>query len=62
MLSSFEKGIITLINNALKGEKNPLPKDFDYSGLHDFSVKQKDTSPTPLWNLTMLCRRIYPKC
>lgn len=41
MLSSFEKGIITLINNALKGEKNPLPEDFDCSRLHDFSVSQK---------------------
>lgn len=41
MLSSFKRGIITLINNALKGEQNPLPEDFDYSRLYDFAVRQQ---------------------
>ena len=30
MLSSLEKGIITLVKNALKGEKQTLPEDFDF--------------------------------
>ena len=34
-------GIITLINNALKGEKKPLPDDFDYSRLYDFAKRQQ---------------------
>ena len=41
MLSSFKKGVITLINNALKGEKKSLPDDFDYSRLYNFAVKQQ---------------------
>lgn len=41
MLSSFETGIITLINNALKGENQPLPEDFDYSLVYDFGVKHQ---------------------
>lgn len=41
MLSSFKMGIITLINNALKGEKKPLPDDFDYSRLYDFAKRQQ---------------------
>lgn len=41
MLSSFKRGIITLINNALKGEKKSLPDDFDYLRLYDFAVKQQ---------------------
>ena len=41
MLSSFEKGIITLINNALKNENQPLPEDFDYSMVYDFGIKHQ---------------------
>ncbi|MBO5439483.1 MAG: nucleotidyltransferase family protein [Clostridia bacterium] len=41
MLSSFETGIITLINNALKGESKPLPTDFDYSQVYSFGVKHQ---------------------
>lgn len=41
MLSSFETGIITLINNALKGENQPLPEDFDYSQVYDFGIKHQ---------------------
>lgn len=41
MLSSFEKGIITLLNNALKGEGNQLPEDFDYSNVYEFGVKHQ---------------------
>ncbi|MBR2335337.1 MAG: nucleotidyltransferase family protein [Clostridia bacterium] len=41
MLSSFKLGILTLINNALKGEQNLLPEDFDYSKLYKFSVRQQ---------------------
>ncbi len=41
MLSSFETGIITLINNALKGENQPLPDDFDCSKVYDFGVKHQ---------------------
>ena len=41
MLSSFEKGIITLINNALKGENQPLPDDFDASDVYNFGVKHQ---------------------
>lgn len=41
MLSSFETGIITLLNNALKGENQPLPADFDYSKVYDFGIKHQ---------------------
>ena len=41
MLSSFETGIITLINNALKGENQPLPEGFDYSRVYDFGIKHQ---------------------
>lgn len=41
MLSSFERGIITLINNALNDTNNPPPDDFDYSKLYDFAAKQQ---------------------
>ena len=41
MLSSFETGIITLINNALKGENKPLPEDFDYSQVREFGLKHQ---------------------
>jgi hypothetical protein len=41
MLSSFERGIITLIKNALNGENEPLPEDFDYSKLYEFAIKQQ---------------------
>ena len=41
MLSSFETGIITLINNALKGENQPLPEDFDYSLVYKFGIKHQ---------------------
>ncbi len=41
MLSSFEKGIITLLNNALKCENQPLPTDFDYSKLYGFGIKHQ---------------------
>ena len=41
MLSSFKLGILTLINNALKGEQNLLPEDFDYSKFYDFAVRQQ---------------------
>ena len=41
MLSSFETGIITLINNALKGENQPLPEDFDYSKVYEFGSKHQ---------------------
>ncbi len=41
MLSSFETGIITLINNALKGENQPLPEDFDYSKVYDFGIRHQ---------------------
>lgn len=41
MLSSFETGIITLLNNALKGENQPLPADFNYSQVYKFGVKHQ---------------------
>ena len=41
MLSSFETGIITLLNNALKGENQPLPADFDYSRVYKFGIKHQ---------------------
>ena len=41
MLSSFEKGIITLINNALKCENQPLPEDFDYSAVYKLGLKHQ---------------------
>lgn len=41
MLSSFELGIITLINNALKRENQPLPEGFDYSRVHSFGLKHQ---------------------
>ncbi|MBO5440477.1 MAG: nucleotidyltransferase family protein, partial [Clostridia bacterium] len=41
MLSSFETGILTLINNALKGENQPLPEGFDYSAVYQFGVKHQ---------------------
>ena len=41
MLSSFETGIITLLNNALKGENQPLPADFDYSKVYKFGIKHQ---------------------
>ena len=41
MLSSFEQGIITLLNNALKGENQPLPEDFDYSKVYAFGIKHQ---------------------
>lgn len=41
MLSSFETGIITLINNALKCENQPLPSDFDYSKVYAFGLKHQ---------------------
>ena len=40
MLSSFKRGIITLVKNALKGENSPLPEDFDYSKLYQFATSQ----------------------
>ena len=41
MLSSFETGIITLLNNALKGESKTLPEDFDYSKVYKFGIKHQ---------------------
>ena len=41
MLSSFERGVIILINNALKGQNTPLPEDFDYSRLYEFAKMQQ---------------------
>jgi len=41
MLSSFETGIITLINNALKCENQPLPEDFDYSLVYKLGLKHQ---------------------
>ena len=41
MLTSFETGIITLLNNALKGENQPLPGDFDYSKIYNFGIKHQ---------------------
>ena len=41
MLSSFKRGIITLVKNALKGENSPLPEDFDYSKLLKFAISQQ---------------------
>lgn len=41
MLTSFETGIITLLNNALKGENQPLPEGFDYSKVYDFGIKHQ---------------------
>ncbi len=41
MLSSFKLGILTLINNALNGTKNPLPEDFNYSKLYNFAVRHQ---------------------
>lgn len=41
MLSSFERGVIILINNALKSENAPLPEDFDYSRLYEFAKSQQ---------------------
>lgn len=40
MLSSFKRGVITLVKNALKGENSPLPEDFDYSKLYRFAISQ----------------------
>ena len=39
MLSNFETGIITLLNNALKGEKQTLPEDFDYNSAYELGKK-----------------------
>ena len=41
MLSSFERGVIILINNALKSENTPLPEDFDYAKLYEFVKYQQ---------------------
>ncbi len=41
MLSSFERGVIILINNALKAQNTPLPEDFDYSRLYEFAKSQQ---------------------
>ena len=41
MLSSFKKGIIALINGALKGEKASPSEDFDYSRLYEFAIRQQ---------------------
>lgn len=41
MLTSFETGIITLLNNALKCENQPLPEGFDYSKVYGFGVKHQ---------------------
>ena len=41
MLTSFETGIITLLNNALKGENQPLPEGFDYSKVYNFGIKHQ---------------------
>ena len=41
MLSSFERGVIILVNNALKSENSPLPEDFDYSRLYGFAKDQQ---------------------
>ena len=41
MLSSFERGVMILINNAIKSENAPLPEDFDYSRLYEFARDQQ---------------------
>jgi hypothetical protein len=41
MLSNFETGIITLLNNALKGEKQTLPEDFDYNLAYELGKKHQ---------------------
>lgn len=41
MLTSFERGILTLVRNAVNGEKRPLPKDFDYKQAYEFGKKHQ---------------------
>ncbi len=41
MLSSLETGILTLIKNALKGEKHPLPADFDWKMAYEFGKRHQ---------------------
>lgn len=41
MLSSLEKGIITLVKNALKGEKQTLPEDFDFVEAYKIAKKHQ---------------------
>ncbi len=41
MQASFEGGILTLIKNAIKGEKHPLPKDFDWNLVYEFGKKHQ---------------------
>lgn len=41
MLSSFERGVTILINNALKNQNTPLPEGFDYSRLYELAKSQQ---------------------
>ena len=41
MLSSLENGILTLLRNALKGEKQTLPSDFDFEIAYNFGKKHQ---------------------
>lgn len=41
MLSSLEKGIITLVKNALNGEKQTLPDDFDFVEAYKIAKKHQ---------------------
>ncbi len=40
MSSSFKRGVITLVKNAIKGENSPLPEEFEYSWLYEFALRQ----------------------
>lgn len=41
MLSSLETGILTLLRNALKDEKRPLPADFDWEMAYKFGKRHQ---------------------
>ena len=41
MLSSFEVGVLTLLRNALKGETQAPPDDFDYNLAYEFAKKHQ---------------------
>lgn len=41
MLTSLEIGILTLIRNALNGEKRPLPADFDWEMAYKFGKRHQ---------------------
>lgn len=43
MLSTFEKGVISIIKTALTGSELKLCEDFDFDKLYEFSIRQQIT-------------------